>query len=354
MIAPASAASSVILRVAIERDVNRVKVGSSTTATVKDSSGRSVGQIPAMSAFYAQAQAGGINLDRWQSGLFWIEPTNNGFVYIGNRWYRGRTLVVKSSKGLTAVNYVDLEEYLYSVLGGEMNGNWPQDALKAQAVAARSYALYQRERSKNSSFDVGDTPQWQDYKGVISESPGTYAAVDNTTGQVLTYNNQLALGAFHACAGGHTENVKEVWGSQNHPYLQGVPDFDQSVKQCNWQKTFSPTELSRKISGVGNVKSILPATTMTYGSIKTVKVVGDKGTRVMTGDNIRDALNLRSVRFQVVNGGNAGFVVQGRGFGHGVGMSQWGAYTLAQQRISYLQILGHYYRGASLSKLQVR
>jgi len=81
-----------------------------------------------MNAFYAQPRAGGVTVNQMQSGAIGIEPTGNGSVYIGDRWYRGTTLVFPTNKGLTAVNYVDLEQYLYSVLGSEMNGNWPQEA----------------------------------------------------------------------------------------------------------------------------------------------------------------------------------------------------------------------------------
>lgn len=135
--------ASVILRIAIERGVNQVTVGSSTTALVKDSTGHTLGQLPAMSSFYASSVPGGVALDKWQSGLFWIEPTGKGFVYIGEHWYRGRTLVVPTEKGLTAVNWVDDQEYLYSVVGGEMDTEWPAEALKAQAVAARTFAFYE-------------------------------------------------------------------------------------------------------------------------------------------------------------------------------------------------------------------
>ena len=263
LVAPAQA--SVILRVAIERGVNQVKVGSSTTAIVKDSTGRTLGQLPGMSAFYAQAIPGGVALDKWQSGLFWIEPTGKGFVYIGDRWYRGRTLVVPTEKGLTAVNWVDTEEYLYSVLGGEMNARWPQEALKAQAIAARTYALYEREKQRNNPvYDLGDSPdRWQIYKGVISESPSTYAAVDGTAGQVLTYKNQIILSVFHACSGGHTENVEDVWGN-TLPYLRAVQDYDQNISECNWVKTFSPAEISARISGVGNVKQMIPESLLSF------------------------------------------------------------------------------------------
>ncbi len=353
LVAPAQA--SVILRVAIERNVNQVKVGSSTTGIIKDSTGRTLGQLPAMSAYYAQAIPGGVALDKWQSGLFWIEPTGKGFVYIGDRWYRGRTLVVPTDKGLTAVNWVDDQEYLYSVLGGEMNASWPQEALKAQAIAARTYALYEREKQrKNPIYDLGDTPdRWQIYKGVISESPATYKAVDETAGQVLTYNNKIILSVFHACSGGHTENVEDVWGNAL-PYLRAVQDYDQNIKECNWVKTFSTSDISAKFPEVGNVTAMIPETFSPFRSVKALKIVGNKGTKLLQREEVRTALKLRSTRFNVTKGADGSFVLQGLGFGHGLGMSQWGAYNLARQGVNHLQILGHYYQGVALTPIQAK
>jgi stage II sporulation protein D len=352
MMAPAHA--SVILRVAIERDVKQTQIGSSTTAIVKDGSGRTLGQLPGRTAYYAQAVPGGVALDKWQSSLFWVEPTGQGYVYIGDRWYRGRTLVVPSEKGLTAVNWVDLEEYLYSVIGGEMDSRWPIEALKAQAIAARTYALYERERKRNHPiYDLGDTPdRWQIYKGVSSESPTVYAAVDATAGQVLTYNNRIILSVFHACSGGHTENSEDVWGSKE-PYLRAVPDFDKNIKECNWVRTFSPAEISAKMPEIGNVKQMIPESTSPFGSIKALKIVGDKGEKVLRGEDVRTALKLRSTRFTVSNG-NGNFTLTGLGFGHGLGMSQWGAYNLALQGYNHLQILNYYYRGVALAPIEVK
>ncbi len=353
LVAPAQA--SVILRVAIERGVKQVKVGSSTTAVVKDSTGRTLGQLPAMSSFNAQTIPGGVALDRWQSGLFWIEPTGDGFVYIGDRWYRGRTLVVPTDKGLDVVNWVDLEEYLYSVIGGEMDSGWPQEALKAQAIAARTYALYKRnEQRNNPTYDLGATPdRWQIYKGVMSESPTIYAAVDATAGKVLTHNNEIILSVFHACSGGHTENVEDVWGNPL-AYLRAVQDYDQNISACNWERTFTSDEISSRISGVGNVKEMVAEAHSPFRSVKALRIVGDKGTRVLKGEQVRTALRLRSTRFNITQGANGSFVLQGLGFGHGLGMSQWGAYNLARQGANHLQILGHYYQGVALTPIKTK
>ncbi|MBF2063465.1 MAG: SpoIID/LytB domain-containing protein [Calothrix sp. C42_A2020_038] len=354
MVAPAQA--SVILRVAIQQNVNQVRVGSSTTAVVKDGSGRTLGELPAMSAYYAQpVPGGGVALDKWRSGLFWIEPSGKGFVYINDKWYRGRTLVVPTGEGLTAVNWVDLEEYLYSVIGGEMDARWPQEALKAQAIAARTYAIYRREKNRNDPiFDLGDTPdRWQIYKGVISESPSTLNAVDKTAGQVLTYNNRIIESVFHACSGGHTENSEDVWG-RSEPYLRAVPDFDQNIPQCSWQRTFSSADISQRFPEVGTAKEMVVDTVSPFGSVRSLRIVGDKGTKVLRGEDVRTALKLRSTRFTVANAPDGSFTLQGRGFGHGVGMSQWGAYNLALQRANHLQILAYYFRGVALSPIKVR
>lgn len=349
LVTPAQAA--VKLRVAIEKGASQLKVGSSTTAVVQDISGRKLGQIAAMNAFYAVPSEGGVALDKMQAGAVSIAPSDNGYVYIGDRWYRGSTLVVPTDKGLTAINNVDLEQYLYSVIGSEMSSRWPIEALKAQAVAARTYAIYKRENERNALYDVSNTQASQVYKGLVSESTSTQAAVKATTGQVLTYNNRLILSVFHACSGGHTENVEDVW-SETLPYLRGVQDFDADVSQCQWARSFTGEELSQKISGVGNVVSITP-TLSAYGSIKSMKFVGDRGTRELKGQAVRNALGLRSTRF-TITAEPTGLRFDGRGWGHGLGMSQWGAYKLAGRGINYKQILGHYYRGTKLTTIKTK
>ncbi|MBW4519249.1 MAG: SpoIID/LytB domain-containing protein [Scytolyngbya sp. HA4215-MV1] len=363
MAAPAQAALD--LRVAIEEGASQIRVGSSTKAVVTDGTGNALGEIEPMNAFDAQLESGKVAIDRWHAGEIWIQPSGDGYVWIGDRWYRGRVLVVPSGNGLTAVNYVDLEQYLYSVLGAEMSCNWPLEALKAQAVAARSYALKQRQSAGNGMFDLGDTAAWQVYGGIEKECTTTQAAVNATEGQVLTYNGQIIEAVFHSSSGGYTENVEDIW-VQALPYLRAVPDFDQGTPVFQWTVNFSRSELSQKISGVGNIISLTPERTTPHGRIITMKVVGDAGSRNISGESLRSALGLKSTLFEVVPqyGSVASaaknqqppiaFQIIGRGFGHGLGMSQWGAYNLAQKGFNYQQIVLHYYKGSSLAKIQVR
>lgn len=356
-------AASLEMRVAIEDGVSQVKIGSSTKAVIRDGVGRSLGEIPAMNAFIAQPANGEVALDTLRGTQIWVEPTAGGLVFIGDRWYRGRTLVVPTAKGITAVNYVDLEQYLYSVLGGEMNGTWPQEALKAQAVAARSYALYQRQRSGNGTFDVGDTPAWQVYDGVEDESTGTIAAVNATAGQVLTYSGQIIEAVFHSSAGGCTENVEDVW-VQKLPYLRSVKnDYDRGAPVYEWTKSLSRSEISSLIAGVGNVMSFeIEKQTPVCERVVSMKVIGDAGTRTLSGDDLRSALGLKSTLFKIVPDASkskdessvGSFQIVGRGFGHGLGMSQWGAYNMAQRGANYQQILSQYYQNTTLAKIEVR
>lgn len=364
LIAPAQAALE--LRVAIEKEVSQVKVGSSTKAVVRDESGKPLGEVAAMNAFYAEAKAGEVALDRWKGRMMWVEPSAGGYVYIGDRWYRGRTLVVPTGSGLTAVNYVDMEQYLYSVLGGEMNGNWPQEALKAQAVAARSYALYHRQRRLSRMYDLGDTTASQVYRGIMDESVGTQTAVNATAGMVLTHNNQIIEAVFHSSSGGHTENSEYVW-TEARPYLRAVPDFDQGTPVYEWNKTFTREELSRRVTGVGNILALEPLEKTPTGRILVMRVVGDTGSRTISGATLQRALDLRSNLFTVTpqlgpvaskSNDNktvpANFIVNGRGFGHGAGLSQWGAYNLALKGYSFDRIVGHYYQNSRLARVEVQ
>ncbi|MEQ9672329.1 SpoIID/LytB domain-containing protein [Coleofasciculus sp. G2-EDA-02] len=347
LVSPAQAVTE--LRVAIEEGVSRVKVGSSTKAIVRDSAGQPVGELAPMNGFNAQSGGSRVSLGSWSSGSLWIEPTEDGMVWIGDRWYRGRTQLVATGGRLTVVNHVDFEQYLYSVIGSEMSPSWPQEALKAQAVAARTYALYKRAESGNSIYDVGDTVKWQVYKGLESEAESTHAAVNATAGQIMTYGGNVILAVFHSSSGGHTENVEDIW-SQPLAYLRGVPDYDVGAPVFQWTQTFSGGELGRRIGGVGRVTSMTPERTTPHGRIVTMLVKGTGGSKRVSGNDMRKALGLKSTLFRVSNMGGS-FQISGRGYGHGLGLSQWGAHNLAQQGVNYQQILNHYYQQATISQV---
>jgi stage II sporulation protein D len=347
----AAVQAAIELRVAVEQQAESVVIGSSTPATVRDANGNGVGQLSSDQAVAIEAEGDSLRLADWRGQAFWVEPGDGGFIFIDDSWYRGRVLLVPVDGRVTAVNWVDLEVYLYSVLGGEMHASWPQEALKAQAVAARSYALYRREQTGNSLYDVGADTGYQVYKGLADESPATQAAVRSTQGQVLTYGSGVIEAVFHSSSGGYTENVEDIW-QRPVPYLRSVPDFDQSAPVYYWSETFSADQFQKRVVGIGQLQQAIPERTTPRGRVVSMRLEGTDGTRVITGTDLRRALNLRSTLFTITIAGDT-IRVDGRGFGHGIGMSQWGAWAMAQQGYSYQQILSHYYQGTVLSQLRV-
>ncbi|YAI81614.1 MAG: SpoIID/LytB domain-containing protein [cyanobacterium endosymbiont of Rhopalodia sterrenbergii] len=337
------------LRVAIEKSVGTLKVGSSTPALVRDEAGRKLGELAQLEAFAVKPRRSGVNLDQWNSNQIVIEPTQNGSIWIGDRWYRGKVRLIRQGNGVTAVNMVDLEEYLYSVVGSEAYPTWPMEALKSQAVVARTYALYKSSKAENRYYDLDTTTRTQVYRGLETEFITTHEAVNGTTGQVLTHNGKVILAAFHSSSGGHTENVEDVWSSPL-PYLRGVVDYDQLAPVFQWRKSFSAGQMGQLIGGIGAVRSLIPQRTTPHGRIITLKVVGTRGSKNITDDNLRKALDLKSTLF-TVSANDETFQIDGRGYGHGIGLSQWGSHYLAEQGISYDQIVSHYYQNAQLTTL---
>jgi len=342
---------AVELRVAIEKDVSRLKIGSSTKAVVRDGAGRQIGELSSMSSLAAQTKGDKIAIaPNLKATELIIEPQDDGYVWIGDRWYRGQTRLILQGKTITAINHVDLEHYLYSVVGAEAVSSWPIEALKAQAVAARSYALYKRNVEANSIYDVDTTVGTQVYKGLDTEYTTTHEAVDSTLGQIMTYNNQVILAAFHSSSGGHTENVEDVWTSPL-PYLRAVVDYDHHAPVFEWQQVFPVSRLKTLVAGIGNIRGLQPVQMTPRGRVIAMKVTGDRGSAMVSGKQIRQALDLRSTLFRMSTDGK-NLQVKGRGFGHGLGLSQWGAYYLAQQGVDYHRILAHYYQNSNLTKLE--
>jgi stage II sporulation protein D len=343
--------AAVEMRVAVAERRDRVAVGSSTTAIVKNTAGQGIGQIPQGRSVVVTPEGGAIRLADWRGQAFWVEPASGGHIFINDTWYRGRVLVMPVDGKVTAINWVDLEAYLYSVLGAEMPASWPQEALKAQAVAARSYALYRRDRSAANPFDVGGTTAHQVYKGLASEAPSTIAAVNATQGQVLTHGGRVIEAVFHSSSGGHTENVEDIW-QRPVPYLRSVPDYDQEAPVFRWSETFSASQFQQRVTGIGQLRAVATERATPRGRVVSMRLQGSQGSRTLTGAELRQALGLRSTLFSIAIQGDT-IRVEGRGFGHGLGMSQWGARTLALQGYAYAQILSHYYQGTVLSQIQV-
>ncbi len=341
-------AQAQLLRVAVAKKIPQVGIASSTQALVSDETGRKLGELQPL--VVAAVQASDLQIVFEQSGVkeLWVTPQPGGYIWIGDRWYRGTVQIIPDGKDrLMAIDRIELEHYLYSVLGAEMSEKFPAEALKAQAVAARTYAIYRHQAASKKSFDLDSSQESQVYRGIASEAITTQAAVDGTKGQIMTYQGKPILAVFHSASGGHTENVENIW-TNALPYLRGVPDSDLGTPGYQWTKTFTTSELSQLLK-VPKLRSVTAERLSAYGSVLSLTARGESQ-KTFTGKQIHTSLNLRSQKFTISPTTN-GFIFNGRGYGHTLGLSQWGAYNMAQQGMSYTAILNHYYRGVNLSQL---
>ncbi|MBX9940451.1 MAG: SpoIID/LytB domain-containing protein [Candidatus Obscuribacterales bacterium] len=300
---------------------------------------------------------------------------------VGNRYYRGSMLLKPTVKNgvsqISAINLLPVEDYLLSVVPSEVPRSWPDEALKAQAVAARSYAYANLNKNQKLGFDVRDTVDDQVYLGVQSESEETNRACAETRGIVLKHNGKVISAFFHSTSGGTTEVSESVWGKPL-PYLKSVYDYDDESPHFNWQrevKVQTLTNLLQQASGPqsNGSGSISPPVSplLSDGSsrservlallvvsrypgeakrVKNLMVVGESRIRLLSGAEARRLFNLPSTQFSVYQNGDA-FIFGGRGFGHGLGLSQWGAKALADRGYNAAQILSYYYKDVTIESL---
>lgn len=308
---------------------------------------------------------------RWQAGAFLvgreklrgeillIRPSDksDGGLALDGRRYRGSLELRHRGAGLTAVNIVPVDDYLLSVVPEEMPTDWPVEALKAQSIAARSFALKSRGRHAAEGYDLCTTTHCQLYKGIASEKTASTAAVRATRGEVLTYGGQPIEALFHTDSGGMTESSEDVWGS-HVPYLRAVRDTP--LGTMPWTKTVSTADLEKKLAAkghnIGRLRTIelsplavgrAAKDRTTSGRVRAMTVTGTKGSVTLSGTAWRSLLGLKSTLFSAKLTKDT-VTFTGFGAGHGLGISQWGAKRLAETGSSYADILHHYYTGVTL------
>ena len=355
------------MRIAIVQKTPQVTFGSSVTGQIADSNGQVVGAIEPMKPRSASISEGRIHLAGVRSERLFIRPsTADGLVYIDDRWYQGSLELRPDGGGLTAINHVPLENYIASVVGSEMGDRFADEALKAQAVAARTYALYHRNRRLSQIFDLGDSVTWQVYKGLESATPRSQAAAHLTRGQILAHDNRPIDAVFHSSSGGHTENSEDVW-SESRPYLRAVNDSHVSPPMP-WQERIDPDRLERLFGDVGNVLALEVSEATPSGRAVQMRLRGTHSSREFSAISFRQRLDLRSTFFEVdaigpavasstVSQGNLSptvFILTGQGYGHGIGMSQWGAHGFATQGWNYRKILDFYYQNTVLGAIALQ
>ena len=260
-------------------------------------------------------------------------------------------------KGIVVVETVDVEEYLLGVLGEEMPPNWEAEALKAQAVAARTYALHLQESSQGNFFDLRATTDHQVYHHRESTPPSILSAVEETRGMILTHGGHPILSAFHSSCGGRTENVKDLWG-YDLPYLHSVScPYDVRSPHHSWKKEIPLDRIEKSLQaagyGVGTIAALTPYHRNASGRVDKMRVLHSRGELFLTGGDFRKVVGydiLPSAVFEVESIGSL-VVFVGKGWGHGVGLCQWGAKGMAEDGHGFREILSRYYPGTDLVEM---
>jgi len=254
---------------------------------------------------------------------------------------------------IQVVNVLKMNEYLYGVLPSEIMPGWPIEALKAQAVAARTYAYYHIMKNNSTYYDLDASTNFQVYRGMVSETDTTNKAVDSTSGIIMVYNSIPILAYFHSTCGGRTADDRFVWKGEDLPYLTSVNcSYCKNSPVYSWQVNISLDEiyeaLLKKYKTVGQIQAI------TLGRednrVSNIKIEHANGIIRMTGNDFRmmfEAKKIKSLYFEAKQTRN-GLILNGHGWGHGVGMCQWGAKEMAGLGKNFYDILRFYYRGISV------
>ncbi len=270
---------------------------------------------------------------------------------------RGPLDIKRVPTGLAVVNRINLETYVAGVVSGEVSPTWPIEALKAQAVAARTYVLYKQMKMQEQPFDVFASVQDQVYHGHAARPESVLRAISETEGHVLTHERRPIYAAYSSTAAGPTEDALYVW-ALDLPYLKGVNcPFDEQSPRYNWRTSFTfdylENQLRKEGYAVGSVATFTPYTFTPSGRVDRVRLLHSRGEIILRGQDLRRIVGyskIFSTKFSVKSLG-ANVEVVGHGAGHAVGMCQWGMREMAELGYDYQSILRHYYPGTALLPL---
>ncbi|MEE3329520.1 MAG: SpoIID/LytB domain-containing protein [Myxococcota bacterium] len=337
-----------LVRVLLESGVDAVRVSAqrrkSLTISVRGASLR-VGGQPAGAVWESAGSggSGGHRVSRAAGGRDWQVP--------------GRVRVRNVDGRLLVIALVPLEAYVEGTVGREMPSSWEPEALRAQAIVSRTYALRALREPKDPHYDVEATTASQVYGGEVEVVESVLEAVRATRGQYLTHGGTPILAAFHSASGGRTAGAEEVWGLEL-PYLRSLEvEDEEQAPSTYWRAAVSRTTLRLALGrlglDVGPLARVEVTERWSSGRVKRVTITGPHGERGFSGRLLREALGpgvVKSTLFELRERGED-IVLVGSGHGHGVGMSQWGAKAMAGRGVDHREILAVFYPGATLESV---
>jgi len=283
-----------------------------------------------------------------------IEPVGNTTLTLDKNGYTGTFQVIPNANTFTIIERTPLENYLYGVLPHEMHHTWALEALKAQAVAARTYTLKSIENKSEEPFDLYNDVRSQVYRGSAQVYDSVKKAVDQTRGQVLSYKGELFYTYYHGNCGGGTDHVS-IW-NEKAPHIKPLAGasckFDSHSQSFNFKQDIAKS-LAEKYARAQGLKGTLSSvkiskkTSTGRANLLTLKTSG--GSKQVRCADFRIATGMRSCKITKITVGTTKMHVEGHGYGHGIGMCQDGAHGMAKQNYNYKQILKQYYPGSTLA-----
>ncbi len=344
------------IRVAVVEGVRTVEIGGGPMM-VGDTAGRLLSsETPTW--IRATQRHGAIEVLGRSAGAVRLMPMN-GVLRVNKREYPGIVEIVPAGDNLVVINELPLEEYLAGAVKAEAGDKMPMQMLKAQAIVARTYAAYHRQLNENKPYHLVASTAHQQYLGRVSGDSPVWAAVRETEGRVMLLGGALFPAFYHTDSGGHTEDPRLVFGTANMPPLRPVRvEFASDSPHHEWRLDVPLSALGALLVkqgiSVGRVVALEVLERSSSLRVTYIAIKGLKGTATLRGNDLRRLVGydtLKSTLFAVaVDGPIARFA--GRGYGHGVGLDQWRAKTMADLGYDAHQILEYYYPGAVLSSLK--
>jgi stage II sporulation protein D len=272
-----------------------------------------------------------------------------GKIFLNGNDYGGFIDVRRDTNGLHYINELPFDTYIEGVIVAEVGKDWAYEALKAQAVISRTYALYIKNKSLRSDFDITSSVLHQVYKGDATNE-NIRLSVKETAQEILTYEGEPIRAFYHSTCIGNTELSEEIW-KDSYPYLKSVPCRGERSPYEHWVRRFGIEDLEETL-GIKGFKDISIISYTSTGRVKKVKISAEESELELNAEDLRRIIgykDLPSTQFTISPAGNY-IVFEGSGYGHGVGLSQWGALEMANEGKNYREILQHFYPGATLEK----
>ncbi len=270
-----------------------------------------------------------------------------GDLLVNGAHYLGNIEVWKGRSGLYLINELPMEEYIKNVVSAEVGTSWDMEALKAQAVIARTYALYQIKSNNNINYDLTSSVLHQVYKGTTIDPRISYAVI-NTEGEVLVYDGKIIEALYHSTCGGKTENAEEVFG-KSYSYMKSVESNCEISPYWIWERKIPLTEIEKALN-LSDIKEIAVKSYTATKRVKAVDIIHGSGILSIKSNDLRKSLGwsrLPSTNFTITRD-NGNITFEGKGYGHGVGLCQWSALAMARTGMNYKEILAYFYPGTIL------